>query len=178
VDVPIPGILTTGARSPVNPVPFETIDVDAIEDRVNSDGMERLTNTADWTNLNSFFGRGGKILYYHGVSDPWFSARDTVDYYERMATSSGGLDRVRANSSRAYLVPGMGHCGSGAATLDRFDFLQAVVDWVEHDKAPDAVVATGPAFPGRSRPLCAYPQHAAYKGEGNPEDAASFACGD
>jgi feruloyl esterase len=140
--------------------------------------MERLTNTANWVNLNSFFGRGGKILYYHGVSDPWFSALDTIDYYERMAMRSGGLDQVRANSSRAYLVPGMGHCGSGSATLDRFDFLQAVVDWVEHGKAPDAVVATGRAFPGRSRPLCAYPQHSAYKGEGNPEDTASFECRD
>jgi pimeloyl-ACP methyl ester carboxylesterase len=178
VDVPIPGILTTGARSPVNPVPFETINVDEVEDRVNADGMERLTNTANWTNLNSFFAHGGKILYYHGVSDPWFSALDTIDYYERMATRSGGLDQVRANSSRAYLVPGMGHCTTGAATLDRFDLLQAVVDWVEHGKAPDAVTATGRAFPGRRRPLCAYPQHATYKGQGNPEDAASFECND
>jgi pimeloyl-ACP methyl ester carboxylesterase len=178
VDVPIPGILTTGARSPVNPVPFETINVDEVEDRMNADGMERLTNTASWVNLNSFFGRGGKILYYHGVSDPWFSALDTIDYYERMATKSGGLDKVRANSARAYVVPGMGHCATGAATLDRFDMLQAVVDWVEHGTAPDAVIATGPAFPGRSRPLCAYPQHATYKGQGNPEDAASFECRD
>jgi pimeloyl-ACP methyl ester carboxylesterase len=178
VDVPIPGILTTGARSPVNPVPFETINVDEVEDRVNADGMERITNTANWTNLNSFFARGGKILYYHGVSDPWFSALDTIDYYERMAARSGGLDRVRASSSRAYLVPGMGHCATGAATLDRFDFLQAVVDWVEDGKAPDAVIATGPAFLGRSRPLCAYPQHATYRGHGNWEDAASFECRD
>jgi feruloyl esterase len=62
VDVPIPGILTTGARSPVNPAPFETINVDEVEDQVNADGMERITNTANWTNLNSFFARGGKIL--------------------------------------------------------------------------------------------------------------------
>jgi feruloyl esterase len=178
VDVPIPGILSTGARSPVNPGPFETINVDEVEDRMNADGMERLTNTANWANLNSFFGHGGKILYYHGVSDPWFSALDTIDYYERMAARSGGLDQVRATSSRAYLVPGMGHCATGAATLDRFDLLQAVVDWVEHGKAPDAVMATGPAFPGRSRPLCAYPQHATYKGHGDPEDAASFECRD
>jgi feruloyl esterase len=178
VDVPIPGILATGARSPVGPPVYETINVDEIDDRVNSDGMQRLQSTANWTNLNSFFGHGGKLLFYHGVSDPWFSALDTIDYYERMAASSGGLERVRTSSSRAYLVPGMGHCGSGAATLDRFDFLQALVDWVELGRAPDAVIATGPAFPGRSRPLCAYPKQAAYKGQGNPEDAASFECRD
>jgi hypothetical protein len=50
------------------------------------------------------------------------------------------------------------------------------VNWVEDGKAPDSVVATGPAFPGRSRPLCAYPQHAQFKGQGNPESADSFEC--
>jgi feruloyl esterase len=70
----------------------------------------------------------------------------------------------------------MGHCAGGAATLDRFDLLSAVVDWVEGGKAPESVVATGTSFPGRSRPLCAYPQHAQYKGKGNKEDAASFEC--
>jgi len=88
------------------------------------------------------------------------------------------LDQVRANSSRLFLVPGMGHCRTGAATLDQFDLLQAVVDWVEQNKAPDMVTATGAAFPGRSRPLCAYPQYAAYKGSGDPENAASFECRD
>jgi pimeloyl-ACP methyl ester carboxylesterase len=176
--VPIPGILATGARGPVNPPFLETINVDEIEDRLTADGMDRLQATANWTNLNSFFARGSKILYYHGVSDPWFSAFDTVDYYERMTKSSGGLGQVRANSSRLFLVPGMGHCRTGAATLDQFDLLQAVVDWVEQNKAPEMVTATGAAFPGRSRPLCAYPQYAAYRGQGDPENAASFECRD
>lgn len=172
--VSIPGILTTGARSPVGPTSWESINVDQLEDRVATSGLERLTNTAYWTNLTSFFGHGGKILFYHGSSDPWFSAHDTVNYYERMAADSSGMELVRAKSSRVYLVPGMGHCSSGA-TLDHFDLLSAVVDWVEDGKAPDSVVATGPAFPGRSRPLCAYPQHAQFKG-GDPESATSFEC--
>lgn len=174
--VAIPGILATGARSPVAPPTRQSINVDQMEDAVAADGRQRLTDTAYWTNLTSFFGRGGKMLFYHGWSDPWFSAFDTVDYYERMAKDSGGIDQVRAKSSRLFAVPGMGHCGSGAATLDRFDLLSAVVDWVEQGKAPESVIATGPALPGRSRPLCAYPQHAQYKGQGNPDDAANFEC--
>jgi len=31
-------------------------------------------------------------------------------------------------------------------------------------------------YPGRTRPLCAYPQYAHYKGTGNPEDASNFSC--
>ena len=78
--------------------------------------------------------------------------------------------------SRLFLVPGMGHCGGGPATLDSFDMLSAVVDWVESQKPPQAVRATGRSWPGRSRPLCAYPSHAHYKGSGDVEDAASFEC--
>ena len=54
--------------------------------------------------------------------------------------------------------------------------LTAVVDWVEKGSAPDAVTATGRAFPGRSRPLCAYPKHAHYKGQGDTQDAKNFEC--
>ena len=174
--VSIPGILVTAAKTPTGPPSRDSIDVDQAEERVLSDGMERATNTANWTNLSTFFGHGGKLLFYHGWSDPWFSPLDTLDYYQRLAKASGGLDQLRENSSRFFVVPGMGHCSSGPATLDRFDMLGAVVDWVEQGKAPDAVIATGKAFPNRSRPLCAYPQYAKYKGQGNPEDAANFEC--
>jgi feruloyl esterase len=169
----IPGVLN-GAPSPVGPrVPPTTQDVDAELAQVLGE-PSTLGDTADWTNLSSFSGHGGKLLFYHGVSDPWFSSLDTVRYYDKLATASGGVDATR-DWSRLFLVPGMGHCGGGPA-LDRFDFLSALVEWVEKDRAPESVVATGNAFPGRSRPLCPHPQHAHYKGSGNPEDAASFEC--
>jgi hypothetical protein len=56
--------------------------------------------------------------------------------------------------------------------------LTAIVSWVEQGQAPAQVVATGAAFPGRSRPLCSYPQHAQYNGHGDSEVAANFSCRD
>jgi feruloyl esterase len=171
----IPGLLA-GSMNPVGrPFTATEMNVDERAERAAADPQMQLTTTWSWTNLNTFSSRGGKLLFYHGVSDPWFSALDTVDYYERMTRANGGASAVAA-WSRLFLVPGMGHCGGGAATLDTFDMLGAVVDWVEVQKAPQAIRATGRAWPGRSRPLCPYPAHAHYRGTGDIEDAASFAC--
>ncbi|MEO7189713.1 MAG: tannase/feruloyl esterase family alpha/beta hydrolase [Vicinamibacterales bacterium] len=150
------------------------MDVDAAVERAQNDPGSPLSTSARWTNLNTFSGRGGKLLFWHGVSDPWFSALDTIDYYNRMTEANGGADKVR-EWSRLFLVPGAGHCGGGPA-LDRFDALGAMIRWVEDGVAPEHIEATGRAFPERSRPLCAYPLHAHYKGQGNPEDAGSFEC--
>ncbi len=128
------------------------------------------------TNLSTFSLNGGKLIFFHGDSDPWFSPLDTLGYYKSLAEANGGADKV-AEWSRIFLVPGMAHCGGGPA-LDRFDMLTAVVDWVEKDKAPDSVIATGAAFPGRSRPLCHYPKHAQYNGSGDTQDARNFHCQD
>jgi feruloyl esterase len=126
------------------------------------------------TNLTTFAARGGKLIFYHGDSDPWFSALDTFDYYKDMATANGGLDAV-SKWSQFYFVPGMSHC-SGGPSLDQFDLLGAISNWVEKGIAPQSVIATGKAFPGRRRPLCPYPKHAQYKGQGNPDDASNFEC--
>ncbi len=171
----VPGLLQ-GGRNPVGPAFTEIgMDVDSAVDRALADPAESLTATSRWTNLNTFSGHGGKLIFWHGVSDPWFSALDTLDYYERMTKANGGPEKVR-NWSRLFLVPGMGHCGGGPETLDSFDALSAIVNWVEQGVAPESLTATGRAFPGRSRPLCAWPLHAHYKGQGDPENAASFEC--
>jgi len=163
--------------NPMGPPVFATeIDVDADAEQAENDPLAAIGDTAKWTNMSDFFGHGGKLIFFHGVSDPWFSAKDTVRYYERMAAANGGMDRVRTESSRLFLSPGMSHCGGGA--LDNFDLLTSLVDWVEQGKAPDSVVAKGQAFPGRTRPLCPWPQHAQYLGDGDSEDAKNFSCRD
>jgi len=161
----IPGLLA-GSANPVGP-PFTAteMDVDKRAKDAAADPQMQLTSTWGWTNLNTFSSRGGKLLFFHGVSDPWFSALDTVDYYERMTRANGGASAVSV-WSRLLLVPGMGHCGGGPATLDTFDMLGAVVDWVENQKAPQAIRATGRRWPGRSRPLVPLPVARALQGDG------------
>jgi feruloyl esterase len=78
--------------------------------------------------------------------------------------------------SRLFLVPGMAHCSGGDATLDRFDLIDPIVQWVEQKRAPESVVATGASMPGQSRPLCPYPAFARFTGSGDDKSAANYRC--
>ncbi len=126
------------------------------------------------TDYSTFAARGGKVIFYQGISDPVFSANDLIQYYDRFVLDAGGLEKAQTEA-RLFLIPGMTHCGMGPAT-DQFDALAALENWVEKDQAPTRILARGQAFPNRTRPLCPYPQYASYKGSGNPEDAVNFEC--
>ena len=75
------------------------------------------------------------------------------------------------------MVPGMFHCGGGVGT-STFDVGTPLIQWVESNKAPDGITASrvvgGKVV--RTRPLCAYPEVARYKGTGSTDEAANFAC--
>lgn len=166
----VPGLLALGKNGLFGPYTTATeLDVD----KAALHASDPLVEPAS-TNLSTFALDGGKLIFFHGDSDPWFSPLDTLGYYKSLASSNGGAEAVDG-WSRLFLVPGMAHCGGGPS-LDHFDMLSAVVDWVEKGEVPDSVIATGKAFPGRSRPLCAYPKHAQYSGSGDPQDARNFRC--
>jgi feruloyl esterase len=168
----LPGILA-GPFIPEGRPVGATMDVDAAAAEA-MDARAMAGDSSAWTNLSTFRGHGGKLIFAHGLSDPWFSAKESVRYYEELGRENA--ETPVADWSRLFLVPGMGHCGGGARTLDQFDLLTALVDWVETAHAPDRVVATGKSAPGESRPLCPFPKHAQYQGSGDASAAANYTC--
>ncbi len=166
---PIRGILSPGPGifGPATTAMAVEVEKEALAD------IQPLVDSMS-TNLTTFSAHGGKLIFYHGDSDPWFSPLDTFGYYKDMAAANGGQEAV-SKWSQFYFVPGMAHCGGGPG-LDQFDLIGAMVDWVEKGIAPTSVVATGKAFPGRSRPLCPYPKHVQYNGQGDSEEASNFEC--
>ena len=130
---------------------------------------------ASSTDLSAFKNHGGKLVIVHGVSDPVFSINDTISWWNDVNRANSG---AASDFTRLFAVPGMNHCAGGPAT-DQFDAFTALVNWVEKGAAPEKIVATaGPnsPWPGRTRPLCAYPKQARYKGSGSIEEAGNFVC--
>jgi feruloyl esterase len=154
------------------PLDIFHFDFDADAARLNKAAAAELN--ADATNLAPFRSHGGKLILYTGMSDPIFSANDLIRYYLDVSRANGGAEQT-LRFARLFLLPGVNHCGGGPG-LDSFDSLSALEAWVENGSAPDRVVARGNAFPGRTRPLCPYPQTPHYNGTGNPENAAAFFC--
>lgn len=169
----IPGFMASGAPGPLGPPSTaRAMDVDARMAVVEWDAVGRLTDTAFWTNLSTWLGRGSKIIFYHGVSDPWFSAFDTWDYFQRARAANGA--EAWDNAARFYMVPGMMHCQGGNA-FDSFDLLGPLVEWTEGGAAPAAIPATRSRGPAGEMPLCPHPAYAHYDG-GDPAVAGSYSC--
>ncbi|MGJ5177117.1 tannase/feruloyl esterase family alpha/beta hydrolase [Bradyrhizobium oligotrophicum] len=143
--------------------------------------MDFMTPPAvDDPTLPAFQSGARKMLIYHGQADPVFSINDTIRWYEKLNANVQG----KADSFvRLFALPGETHCGGGV-TLEKFDALDALMDWVEKGKAPETITASVNAankeLPStwsaqRTRPLCPWPKFAKYV-SGDIEQASSFAC--
>ena len=145
--------------------------------------------------------QGGKLIQYHGWGDAAIPAPSSIEYYETVRAFLSKYPDPRTPGApptedfyRLFLVPGMAHCGGGsgpnsfgnggggvATSRDpERDIFTALERWVERGVGPERLVGTGRAAddPSKSltRPLCPYPQVAQYRGSGDVNDAANFAC--
>ena len=136
--------------------------------------------------LKAFKARGGKLIIYHGWSDAAISALNTIDYYNSVEAKMGRSQTEQF--MRVFMVPGMQHCsggpglnsfgqlGFGSTAADpQHNIYLALEQWVEKGVAPEEIIASGQAGT-LTRPLCAFPQTAKYKGTGDPKDEANFVC--
>jgi feruloyl esterase len=129
--------------------------------------------------LREFSKRGGKLLQWHGWSDQLIAAQNSIDYYESVVKLLGGRANVDS-FYRLFMAPGTTHCSFGGPGPFTFDMQAALETWVEKGIAPEQIIATHSIneVVDRARPLCPYPKVATYKGKGDTNDAASFACRD
>jgi len=162
-------------------------DVKAADDR-----MARHLNATN-SDLSAFQKRGGKLILYHGWADAAIPAVNAINYFDSVVSKMGSS--TASGFLRLYMVPGMEHCGGGAGPNafgqggtpdgDRFHNIDAALEaWVEQGTAPDQLIATKyktgmdrNSGIKRTRPLCAWPQTAQYKGSGSTDDAGNFTCG-
>jgi hypothetical protein len=153
--------------------------------QVAQDGSRNIADVTDtFGPLDTFKAHGGKLLTYVGANDQFIYPRGVLKYYREMATRYGRNNKPDFENLqsfyRLFRAPGVGHCGIASTGPVPVDPFGALVDWVEKGVAPDSLLASGgsaaPAT-GRTRLICAYPQHAIYNGTGSIDAAASFHCG-
>ena len=141
------------------------------------------------SDLTAFRQSGGKLMIYHGWADAQVTPLSSIEYHDRVVADEG------ANTSsflRMFMLPGVGHCSggpgprniggsTGTAPVDdaAHDVVRALDRWVTQGIPPEAMIAFKVATDGavtQTRPLCAWPKAAVYKGSGSTDDAASFTC--
>lgn len=120
--------------------------------------------------LSAFFGRGGKLLLWHGESDPGPTPVGTNDYVTAVLERNGNATQ----SLRYFPMPGVEHCRGGPGA-DLVDWLDVLDTWVQTGSAPERVIGTK-AEGSLTRPHCAWPTVAHYNGGGEANDPANWQC--
>jgi feruloyl esterase len=167
---------------------YKTFDL-VRDGKLADEKLATVLNATD-PDLKAFNARGGKLILYHGWNDAALPPVNTINYFQNVVAKLG--QRQANGFMRLFMAPGMQHCAggpgpdtfgqmvTGAQSDPQHDLTLALERWVEQGVAPEQVIATkrqgANAPPARTRPLCAYPQVARYKGSGSTDDAANFTC--
>ena len=149
---------------------WKTMDYDKAIEKATTEVDPLLRVDA---NLNGFLNHGGKLMIYIGWTES-HNPKDVENYYHQVLTNAGP---GKEDQLRLFEVPGMNHCGGGNG-CSSFEKLATMDKWLETGKAPDEMLGAkidhGQTV--RTRPICAYPKIARYKGAGSEDEASSFVC--
>ncbi|KAI1746912.1 Tannase/feruloyl esterase [Xylaria castorea] len=146
-------------------------------------GMVRYLDSLQTTlpDLTNFQSSGGKLLHYHGESDPSIPAASSVHYWQSVRNimypqlSDAKAEEALAEWYQFYLVPGAAHCGTNSLQPGPYpeDNMQTIIDWVESGVQPsrlNATVSSGD-YSGEVQELCQWPTRPLWE-----EDSSSFKC--
>jgi hypothetical protein len=146
---------------------------DALKGLMPTHGLYDATDP----DLSAFAKHGGKLLMWHGWSDPHISPLNSIAYAQAVADQLGA-DASR-NLLRLFLIPGMYHCGGGDG-MTSVDILSPLIAWVENGKAPDSLVASrndSDASVGRGRTLYAFPATSVLAAGADPNNPSAWHAG-
>lgn len=118
------------------------------------------------TDYTEFKDHNGKIIIWHGWSDPAVSALATIEHYKGVQENHADIK----DFMRLFLLPGVLHCGNGDGP-DQVEWIKPIRDWVEKNNPPNRIIAKKIIKNKEviSRPIFPYPKEAIYNGSGNPD---------
>ncbi|KNG90989.1 hypothetical protein ANOM_000681 [Aspergillus nomiae NRRL 13137] len=125
--------------------------------------------TADNFNISPFYEKGGKLIHYHGYSDPSIATGSSFYFFNHVVEALKPKGIPIESFYRFFPVPGMEHCtfspadqnapyyfngadqsGSLSGTHwgvpgfndSKHDIVLAIMDWVENGTTPDYLIPT------------------------------------
>lgn len=145
--------------------------------------------------ISAFRDRGGKVLHWHGMSDPLLMSTASDLYYEKVRSTLNSTVAELDEFYRYFHASGVYHCtggpgawfmgqlgGTTALDTPEDSMLRRIVEWVEYGNAPEFVRGTkfvndtaslGVEF---TRKHCKYPTVNKYTGSGEGLDEDGWQC--
>ncbi|KAI0386834.1 tannase [Hypomontagnella monticulosa] len=162
---------------------LDGVTYDTLVDWINT-GMIRYSDSLQTTlpDLTPFQSSGGKLLHYHGESDPSIPSASSVHYWQSVRsvmysnlTDAEALDALE-DWYQFYLVPGAAHCGTNQLQPGPYpqSNMAVMIDWVENGVKPqrlNATVSSG-THASETQMLCQWPTRPLWRGN----DSSTFDC--
>ncbi|WVF72293.1 hypothetical protein IAT40_007106 [Kwoniella sp. CBS 6097] len=146
------------------------VTYDTVVDWIQT-GFERFYDTLQTTypDLTEFQSHGGKLIHYHGESDPSIPAGSSVHYWQSVRewmypnlTTTEAEEQLK-EWYQFYLVPGAAHCGANSLQPGPYpsssSLMNQIINWIENGDVPSGLNTTVSSgdYEGETQELCMFP---------------------